>query len=111
MAFGAFLEFVRMNLAGQTGIRVDAGWCTQAQALNGFGEFAPPDFVLREDEAADMLPLVATLLGHSMPPSPQRAEPETPYGLDDIYDAELEELVAEVYQRDYMMFGFTTWRS
>ncbi|MEP1930023.1 MAG: hypothetical protein ABJJ37_01940, partial [Roseibium sp.] len=31
-AFSGFLEFVRANLAGQTGIRVDAEWCTQAQA-------------------------------------------------------------------------------
>lgn len=110
-AFETFLNFVRMNLAGQTGIRVDSGWCTQSQALDGFGDFTPPDFVLREEEMQDMLPLLATLLGHSLPPSPKTREPDQPYSLDDIYDAELEAFAAEVYQRDYMMFGFGPWRS
>jgi hypothetical protein len=30
--------------------------------------------------------------------------------LGDIYDDEIEALGADVYQRDYMMFGFDRWR-
>ncbi|MFV0513544.1 MAG: nodulation protein NodH [Jhaorihella sp.] len=109
-AFEAFLEFVRMNLAGQTAIRVDASWATQAQALAGFGDFLPPDHVLREDELPAMLPDLARRVGHSDPPPPETAGPDTPIALDEIYDRTLENLVGDVYQRDYLMFGFGPWR-
>ncbi len=49
-AFKAFLMFLKGNLNGQTAIRVDQAWCTQAQAIQGFGEFALPDRILREDD-------------------------------------------------------------
>ena len=111
VAFEAYLEFVRSNLAGQTGIRVDAHWNTQAQVLSGFADFGPPDFVLREDELEEMLPLIARQVGHEAPPLPQATEADTPYPLDAIYGAKLEALVAEVYQRDYMMFGFGAWKA
>ena len=42
-----------------------------------------------------------------------RMEPAAFHGaqsLEDIYDDEIEALGAEVYQRDYMMFGFDRWR-
>ena len=110
-AFVGFLEFVRMNLAGQTAIRVDAAWCSQAQALSGFSEFAPPDLVLRADEIAELLPDLARRLGHDAPPAPPPPAPETPYGLAEIHDAELEDLAGQIYQRDYMMFGFRPWRA
>ncbi len=110
VAFETFLQFLKLNLAGQTGLRVDAAWCSQAQALDGFGEFAAPDFVLREEELANMLPIVATVAGHLAPPSPVVATPDQPFDLAQIHDAELERLAAEVYQRDYMMFGFGPWQ-
>ena len=110
-AFEAFLEFVRMNLAGQTAIRVDASWATQAQALTGFGDFLPPDHVLREDELPAMLPDLARRAGHGEPPRPEVAGPDMPFGLAEIYDETIEGLVAEVYQRDYVMFGFGPWRA
>lgn len=109
-AFEGFLEFLRVNIAGQTGLRVDAAWCTQSHAISGFGEFALPDFILREDELEGMLPVIATLQGHPNPPAPEPATGDVPYTLDQIYDAQLEELTAEIYQRDYMMFGFGPWR-
>lgn len=110
-AFEAFLEFLRMNLAGQTPVRVDAAWGTQAQVLAGFAEFASPDLVLREEELAEALPDLARRLGRQAVDTPQAAAPDTPYALDDIYDAAIEALVADVYQRDYMMFGFGPWRA
>ncbi|MFC3613503.1 nodulation protein NodH [Lutimaribacter marinistellae] len=109
-AFVAFLEFVRMNLAGQTPIRVDGHWCTQAQAVSNFSDFALPDHVYREDELPDALPALATLYGHPEPPVPGSAALDRPYTLAHIYDAELEALAADVYQRDYVTFGFGPWR-
>lgn len=109
-AFEAFLEFVRMNLAGQTGIRVDAAWCTQSQALSGFTEFAPPDLILREEEIATALPALARQLGYEAAPTPAASKDDQPYALSEIYDEDLESLAADVYQRDYVMFGFGHWR-
>lgn len=108
-AFEAYLGFVRMNLAGQTAIRVDAAWGTQAQTLGSFGEFVLPDHVLREDEMATMLPLIAGQVGHDAPGLPQQASEDAPFGLGEIHDDKLEALIAQVYQRDYMLFGFGPW--
>ncbi len=105
-AFEGFLGFVRMNLAGQTAIRVDAAWGTQAQMLSSFGDIVLPDHVLREDELPRMLPLIAGQTGHNAPGQPAKAGADTPFALDDIYDDQLEALISDVYQRDYLLFGF-----
>ncbi|GAA6191383.1 nodulation protein NodH [Phaeobacter sp. NW0010-22] len=109
-AFEVFLGFLRMNLAGQTAIRVDGRWCTQAQALSMFSEFAILDYVFREDELATVLPPLAQRYGHPDPAVPNTAPLDQPYSLADIYDDKLESMCASVYQRDYQMFGFGPWR-
>ncbi|MFG6517213.1 nodulation protein NodH [Sulfitobacter sp. 1A13496] len=109
-AFVAFLKFLKGNLAGQTSIRVDAAWCSQAQAIAGFGAFCLPDRILREEELASELPALAAGQGHATVPAvPQMVEPG-PFTLGDIYDDEIEVLTAEAYQKDYMTFGFSRWR-
>lgn len=110
-AFEAFMGFVRMNLAGQTAIRVDGGWCTQAQALSSMSDFAVPDHVFREDEIAELLPNLAKRYGHQDVAELAIAPADAPYSLDDIYDADLEKEAASIYQRDYVMFGFGPWRN
>lgn len=109
-AFMAFLTFLKGNLAGQTAVRVDPAWCTQAEAVQGFGEFTLPDLILREDDLPRDLPTLAATVGYAEAP---RIEPASLHGkfmLEDIYDDAVEALGAEVYQRDYMMFGFRRWR-
>ncbi|MFG6559029.1 nodulation protein NodH [Sulfitobacter sp. 1A15299] len=109
-AFVAFLKFLKGNLAGQTSIRVDAAWCSQAQAIAGFGAFCLPDRIIREEELASELPALAAGQGHATVPAlPQMVEPG-PFTLGDIYDDEIEALTAEAYQKDYMTFGFSRWR-
>ncbi len=108
-AFTAFLEFLKGNLAGQTAIRVDAAWCTQSQAVQGFGEFVLPDRIIREEELQAELGQLALQIGLTdIPQVPQVTEPG-PFTLKDIYDDGVETLVSDVYQRDYMMFGFSRW--
>ncbi len=107
-AFEAFLKFLKLNLAGQTSIRVDACWASQAQAISGFSEFSAPDLVLREDEMAADLAMVAQKMGLPARGVP-RAASDQPYELSEIYDAELETLCMSIYQRDYLMFGFGPW--
>ncbi|MDF1726693.1 MAG: nodulation protein NodH [Sulfitobacter sp.] len=108
--FAAFLRFLKGNLAGQTAIRVDAAWCTQAQAIAGFGEFCLPDLILREDEMAEMLPSLAQSVGVEGAEAPAPSAPCDPFTLAQIYDDEIEALAADAYQRDYMMFGFSRWQ-
>lgn len=108
-AFFAFLLFLKGNLAGQTAVRVDAAWCTQAQAIAGFGEFALPDRIIREkDLEVEFASLIAPM-GYQAPVIPDVPECG-PFLLAEVYDATVEQRVADVYQRDYMMFGFDSWR-
>ena len=109
---GAFLTFIRFlaaNLAGQTAVRVDAAWCTQAQAVQGFAAVASPDLILRETDLARDLPALAKRVRIKSPPAvPERAV-DTPFDLAAIYDEEIEKAVAQAYQRDYVTFGFRRW--
>lgn len=108
--FIAFLEFLAENLNGQTAIRVDAAWCSQAKVISGFARFAAPDLIVRESEMASVLPDLASGLGYRQGTMPASSEYDTPFELAEIYDAEIEGLARRVYQRDYIMFGFSDWR-
>ncbi|TCK99933.1 sulfotransferase family protein [Shimia isoporae] len=109
-AFLAFLDFVKANLLGQTSIRQDAHWATQSGAVQGFGDMALPDMIIREEEMASYLPALAMQVGRSSVPDPDAAAPDTPVPLDAIYDEEIEARVRDIYQRDYLIFGFEAWR-
>lgn len=105
-AFLGYLKFVKANLAGQTNIRVDAHWASQAQAVQGFAEFAMPDLILREDRLSEDLAILAAQIGKTtMPQVPDETDPHRRQ-LNDIYDEEVEAAVRDAYQRDYMTFGF-----
>jgi len=108
-AFIGFLTFLKANLAGQTSIRVDAHWATQASVVQGMAVFSLPDMIVREDEMHSYLPALARQVGYAQPPKPARATETAPIPLSEIYDDEVEALVSEIYQRDYMMFGFKPW--
>lgn len=109
-AFVAFLGFVKTNLSGQTSLRQDTHWASQSGALKGFGEMALPDMIIREEEMASYLPALAMQVGRMDAPEPQIAPPDQPVALSEIYDDEIEALVRDIYQRDYMIFGFERWK-
>lgn len=109
-AFVAFLDFLKANLAGQTGIRVDACWATQSALTQGMGQFALPDIIVREDEMDVYLPALANQVGYNDAPEPEAAPEDKPHALADIYDDDIERRVGNIYQRDYLMFGFGRWR-
>ena len=108
-AFAAFLTFLKGNLSGQTAIRVDPAWCTQAQAIMGFGEVCLPDRIIREADMAGELREIAQAVGRADAPELGAGQPDQPFELAMIYDDEIEKLAAEAYQRDYVMFGFARW--
>lgn len=109
-AFSVFLDFVKANLAGQTAVRVDPHWSTQAQVLQGFGDFVLPDMILRAAEVDTQLPALASQVGCTAKPVRELSNSTTPFSLHDIYDDALEAQIADVYQRDYVTFGFKSWR-
>jgi len=109
-AFVSFAGFIGGNLNGQTGIRVDPGWATQSETLRGFSHFMVPDQVLREDDLPDDLGDLAKRFAAKSPVY-EPDQSQGPYGLEDIYDADVERAVKSAYQRDYMMFGFGPWKS
>lgn len=106
--FLAFLGWVKLNLSGQTSIRVDAHWASQAAVLQGFAGFHGPDLVLREDRLAEGLGFLASEVGIAAPSLPPAASSGlTP--LAAIHDAEVEAATRDAYARDYMAFGFSDW--
>ena len=108
-AFVAFLGFLKANLRGQTNIRVDANWATQSAVITGMANFSLPDRIIREEEMAEALPDLAEQAGCETVPDLPANQPDHPYQLADIYDDEIEDLASDVYQRDYVMFGFRKW--
>ncbi|MEE9427662.1 MAG: sulfotransferase family 2 domain-containing protein [Paracoccaceae bacterium] len=107
-AFIAFAKFVKGNLNGQTGVRVDAAWASQAETLRGFSQFMVPDFVFRENQLESDLENLAQIFGTKSPKLKAEAS-VSPIGLAEIYDESVEAAVKSAYQRDYMMFGFGAW--
>ncbi|WGW04388.1 sulfotransferase family 2 domain-containing protein [Tropicibacter oceani] len=109
VAFTAWLEWVKANLQGQTAVRVDGHWATQAQCIQGMAEFTLPDMIVREDEMAGYLPALAMQVGHGAPADPLSVPTAAPFSLAEIHDDTIEALARDAYQRDYVMFGFDNW--
>jgi LPS sulfotransferase NodH len=107
-AFLAFAKFIAGNLAGQTSIRIDGAWATQAAVLQGMAQFALPDHLLREEDLADSLPRLCDEIGLAAPDWIPASDPG-PHHLAEIHDAEVEAAVRHAYQRDYTLFGFRDW--
>lgn len=107
-AFSAFLRFLKSNLVGQTSVRVDPAWASQHEVLQGFGEFALPDRLIREDRLEIELRELLEGIGGTMVPMPPPIK-DSPFALENIYDSSLETLVQSVYKRDYLHFGFGPW--
>ncbi|MGB5559907.1 MAG: sulfotransferase family 2 domain-containing protein [Paracoccaceae bacterium] len=108
-AFLQFAAFVKVNLSGQTSIRVDGAWASQSEILRGVCQFMIPDHVFREDEIDTDLAYLAQKVGMSSPvyhPTIERA----PVSLMAIHDDSVEEAVKAAYQKDYMLFGFGPYR-
>ncbi len=105
-AFLSFLRFVKGNLAGQTAVRVDPAWASQAAVIDGFAAAIRPDHILREERLAQGLAFLAAETGALAPPV--AAEPPDPV-LAAIADAEVQAASRDAYARDHAAFGFADW--
>jgi hypothetical protein len=109
-AFLAFLGYVRLNLAGQAGARVNPHWASQTAVLQGFAQFQGPDVVLREERLAEGLAFVAAEAGLTAAPLPDVPD-LAGKGLAAIHDVALEEAAEAAYPRDYLGYGFGRWKT
>ncbi|MBC7157129.1 MAG: nodulation protein NodH [Rhodobacteraceae bacterium] len=104
------LRIVRGTLAGQTSLRPGLEWATQAALVQGLGQFAPPDMLLREDTLGRDLAMLAAAVGRDDAPALPEAAPEGgPVPLPAIHDDTVEAAVRDAYGRDYVAFGFAPW--
>lgn len=102
----AFLKFLKVNLNGQTPVRVDPLWASQRAVIEGFGQFSPPDMICREERLEEDLAFLADSVGVTPPPLPESQEPAAPAALSEIYDVELEAAARDAYPQDFILFGF-----
>lgn len=108
-AFAAFLRFLKLNLNGQTAVRVDPDWASQSKTIEGFAEFALPSRLMRAETLARELAELGASVGLEEAPALEGQTNDTPHALSDIYDTEIEGLARAAYTRDYLMFGFKDW--
>lgn len=109
LAFLGFLQWLKGNLAGQTSLRVDPGWASQSQMIQGFAEFNLPDLIVREEQIELGLSQVCQQIRRDMPAFSGVSEPDCPVPLAEIYDDEIESACKDAYTRDYMMLGYGPW--
>ena len=107
--FEKFIVFLADNLRGQTPLRIDPHWASQTALLRSYSAFCPTDMIIREDELQTLLPFLAQLTGYKNPAAPV-LEPEVSLAwLTAIYDKNLETHLQDIYQQDYLTFGFEAW--
>lgn len=103
-----FLNFLKPNIAGETGIRVDPAWASQSAIISGMAEFALPDHVLREPDLPLDLEHLCAGLGVVAPAYQPDVRQEALLTL--LWGDDLERAARSAYQRDYMIFGWGRWR-
>ncbi|MFE3836607.1 nodulation protein NodH [Pseudogemmobacter sonorensis] len=108
-AFLTFLRYAKLSTGGQTGQKVDPNWASQGAVLQGFAGFQAPDLVIREDRLAEGLAWLAAERG--LPAVPPPSDDAAARALEAIWTPDLEEAAQEAYSRDYMAFGFESWKT
>ena len=105
--FLGFLKFLKLNLNGQTMVRVDPSWASQTAVIQGLTTFAPLHDILFQSTIVRDLEALAVKQGVTDGTTPQPAvRCET---LASIYDKRIENAARAAYQRDYINLGFSDW--
>jgi len=109
VAFLAYLKFLKANLAEQTSQKIHPTWASQTAILDGARGVAIASHVIHESRLLPSLRLIEEILGlDAIKPAIAKIS-DQPFSLDEIYRADIEARVREVYARDYLNFGFADW--
>lgn len=109
-AFRTFLDFLKRNLAGQTGLRVIPAFASQSATLQGFWQLQGPDLVLREESLPEGLAFLCAQLNLPCPVLPNDTD-NAQVPLSAIHGPDLDAAARAAYDRDYAAFGFGPWKA
>ncbi|MEM6637696.1 MAG: nodulation protein NodH [Pseudomonadota bacterium] len=107
-AFHCFLSFLKLNLARQTSLPIDPAWASQLNVLSGYARVVLPDLVVRETHLVSEIGGVVASRGA---PATREPEVEDISELERIYDDSVEDAARRAYPRDYLSFGFDSWKA
>lgn len=107
--FLAYLEFLKLNLVGQTSVRVDPAWATQSAVLQGMAQVTLPHHLIHEEDMPHALADLARSVGIKNAPAVRAEGIPTPIPLNKIHDGKIEKATIEAYRRDYLNLGFRRW--
>ncbi len=112
-AFLAFLAFLKANLAGQTGIRIDPAWASQSALIEGVAAVNPLHHLLREERLSADLTRLAEAAGLDAANCPEppvsTRDAAAPFPLAQVMDRTIAARIRDIYARDYVNFGFGDW--
>lgn len=106
-SFEAFCVFLKANLAGQTGLRIDDDWAPQDQLVERLCTLLPMHRLVRADQTDSLVADVSALAGETSAPDFPAQDWAVP--LDQVYSRRVENLLRAAYARDYRKFGFGDW--
>lgn len=84
------MDFVKVNLRGQTPLRVDGNWASQNLLIGSMAQTVPPNYVLCETELDAMLPVIASAQGLPQNTLTPYADHAVELAFSNVYDGELE---------------------
>jgi hypothetical protein len=109
--FGLVRTGLGYLILDHTGCQAVLGKCQSENwgRIRGLAKFAYK-LTPTQRSAQSFLPAIALQLGLSVAPDVTPDPIEAPHDLADVYDDEIETLVHDAYQKDYVMFGFGSYR-
>ncbi len=96
------LLLIGRQLKSQTRARIDHSWASQTAILNGYSKLVYPDYLLRVGTYENLTSVIVDQLDLSRIRAGEILLEGMAFQLAEIYDEELEQLVAKAYARDYL---------
>lgn len=107
--FVAFLQFLKVNRAGQTPMLTAPAWTAQVTCLRALADVCPPRSVIKETDLHLACAQLAQLVGKAAPPAPAAHTPSRGR-LSRIYDASVLAAAKAAYPEDFALLGFGDWQ-
>jgi Sulfotransferase family len=107
--FRRFLNFVADNLAGKTPLRANLHWMPQAKLLRRADRTAQFEVIGRVETFEDDMRTVLELAGYAGPINlalRHNEGPKPPFPLQRIINADLRDVLTEIYWQDRRQFGY-----